>query len=343
VSASSSKKAVVANGGGGSGSGSGGGSGGSGSGSGGGGAFSGWFFGAKIDRWLNDPQPILRLEILRICAPLAILGFMSSRVAHADEWLGNAGFRVPELGVSDYRQPLYLPGLPTPLAWLVAITLVMSGLAVALGYRPRKAAIVFAITAAFVALSDRLAAFSVSKLAPMVGITLALSPCGRRLSVDTWLERRKSKRARRQPLPTHVTSGAVRFIQVLLPVIYSASGIAKCRGDWLSHNFVLWTHLHDTYQTAFTVALANILPASAWTFLQYLTLFFEVLAPLWFSIKKTRTFGMILGVGMHMMIGLMFGPVRYFAMLMSTMLIASYAPANVLDRVSSKLAERVKL
>lgn len=309
----------------------------------GGGAFAGWFFGAKIDRWLNDPQPILRIEIVRVCAPLAILGFMSSRVAHADEWLGNAGFRVPDLGVADYRQPLYLPALPGPLPWLVAATLVGSGLLVALGYRPRRAAVVFAITAAFVALSDRLAAFSVSKLAPMVGITLALSPCGRRFSIDTWLERRKSKRARREPLPTHVASGAVRFIQVLLPVIYSASGIAKVRGDWLSHKFVLWTHLHDTYQTAFTVALANLLPGPAWTFLQYLTLFFEVLAPLWFAIPKTRTFGMILGVGMHTMIALMFGPVRYFAMLMASLLLASYAPANILERIARVGADRLRI
>jgi len=306
-------------------------------------AFAGWSFGPKIDRWLREPQPIFRLEILRICAPLAILGFMSSRVAHADEWLGSAGFRVPDLGVSDYRQPLYLPGLPNWAAWAVGCTLVASGLALSAGYRPRKAAIVFAVTAVFVALSDRLAAFSVSKMAPMIGIVLALSPCGRRLSIDTWLERRRSKKARKTPLPTEVAAGSVRFIQVLLPVIYSASGIAKVRGDWISHKFVLWTHLHDTYQTWFTVFLANLLPSAAWTFLQGLTLFFEVFAPLWFGLKKTRTFGLVLGVGMHMMIGLMFGPVRYFAMLMSTMLIASFTPAEYLDRLGEKIAKKVKL
>src|SRR5690606_17286268 len=53
-----------------------------------GGAFSGWFFSARLNRWLAEPQHALRVEILRIGAPLAILGFMASRVAHADEWLG---------------------------------------------------------------------------------------------------------------------------------------------------------------------------------------------------------------------------------------------------------------
>lgn len=300
--------------------------------------FSGWFFGARLDRWLTEPQPILRLEIIRIGAPLAILGFMAARVEYADEWLGNAGFRVPDLGVADYRQPLYLPGLPTWAAWAVALTLVGSGLLVSLGFRARRAALVFAAAAAYVALSDRLAAFSVSKMAPMVGIALALSPCGRRLSIDAWLERRG-----KVALPSEVVSGTVRFFQVLMPIIYSASGIAKVRGDWLTHRLVLWTHIHDTYQTGFTVALANLLPAGVWTFLQGLTLFFEVLAPLWFFVPRLRTFGLILGVGMHTMIALMFGPVRYFAMLMSTLLIGSFTPERLLDRAETWIAARFRI
>jgi uncharacterized membrane protein YphA (DoxX/SURF4 family) len=297
-------------------------------------AFSGWFFSARLERWLSEPQAALRIEILRIGAPLAILGFMSSRVAHADEWLGDAGFRVPDLGVADYRQPLFIPPLPSWAAWSVAIALVASGLAIALGLRPRRAAVVFAITTAFVALSDRLAAFSVTKMAPMVALTIALSPCGRRLSIDAWLRARRGETLERLgSLP----SGSLRFVQVLLPVIYSASGIAKIRGDWLTHSHVLWTHLHDSYQTAFTVALANLLPSGAWTLLQGMTLAFEALAPLWFGFARTRTAGLVVGVGMHTMIGLMFGPVRYFAMLMSTLLITAYLPDRWLDRAATRL------
>lgn len=287
----------------------------------------------RLDRWISRPQPVLRIEILRIGAPLAILGFMSSRIAHADEWLGDAGFRVPDLGAADYRQPLYIPALPSWAAWSVALALVLSGLAVSAGIRPRRAALVFASAAAFVALSDRLAAFSVSKLAPVIGIALALSPCGERFGVDAWLRRRQ--RPKVEP-PTHVESGAVRFVQLLLPVIYSASGIAKMRGDWLSHAHVLWTHIHDSYQTEFTVLLANTLPAGAWTLLQGLTLGFEVLAPLWFGHPRTRTLGLVVGLGMHAMIGLMFGPVRYFAMLMATMLIAAYTPTRWLERAATR-------
>ena len=50
----------------------------------------------------TSPLPVLRIEIVRIVAPLAMLGFMSGRLAHADEWIGDAGFRVPDLG-GDWR------------------------------------------------------------------------------------------------------------------------------------------------------------------------------------------------------------------------------------------------
>jgi uncharacterized membrane protein YphA (DoxX/SURF4 family) len=292
--------------------------------------FAGWSFSVPLDRWLAKPQHALRIETLRIFAPLAILGFMASRVAHADEWIGDAGFRVPDLGHPDYRQPLYLPPIPSWAAWVLATLLVASGLSVALGFRPRRAAIVFAACTAFVAVSDRLAAFSVSKMAPMIGITIALSPCGRVLGIDAWL-RKKKKRARPAP------SGSIRFVQILLPVIYSGSGIAKMRGDWLQHSHVLWTHLHDSYQTAFTVTLANVLPASAWTVLQIVTLTFETGAPLWFGLSRTRLVGLAAGLGMHTMIGLMFGPVRWFAMLMMTLLVVAYLPDALYDRAWARL------
>lgn len=292
------------------------------------------FVGDRFFTWLSRPQHVLRLELVRIFAPLAILGFMSSRVAHADEWIGDAGFRVPEVGPNDWRQPMYLPPLSSTTAWVVAGVLVVSGLAMAAGLRTRIAATVFACAATYVALADRLAAFSVSKMAPMVAIAIAVSPAGARFGVDAWLAtRRDPDRVR----PREVRSGTVRFFQLLLPTIYCASGIAKARGDWLHHGFVLWTHLHDSYQTAFTVAFANLMPARGWTVLQAVVLTFEAGAPLWFGWRKTRMPALVVGVGMHTMIALMFGPVRWFAMLMATLLLASYLPDSVLDRLLARI------
>lgn len=292
------------------------------------------FVGDRFFAWLARPQPILRLELVRVLAPLAILGFMSSRIAHADEWIGDAGFHVPEVGPNDWRQPMYLPALPSSVAWAIAAVLVVSALATSAGFRTRIAASVFACAAAYVALADRLAAFSVSKMAPMVALALAVSPAGARFGVDAALAHRRKKK---RPLPEEVRSGTVRFFQLLLPTIYCASGIAKARGDWLHHSFVLWTHLHDSYQTAFTVAFANLMPTAGWTVLQYVVLTFEAGAPLWFGMKRTRTAALVVGVGMHTMIGLMFGPVRWFAMLMASLLLGAYLPERALDRMMDRL------
>jgi hypothetical protein len=290
----------------------------------------------RFVEWLEEPQPVLRLAIVRILAPLAILGFMSTRLAHADEWIGDAGFRVPDLG-DDWRQPLFVPALPSSLAWTIAAVMVASGLACAAGWKTRPSAIIFAATLAFVALSDRLAAFTVSKLSPVVMLAVGLGPSGCRLGFDAWTQSRKGGER-----PDRLqTAGSIRFLQLLPITIYSASGIAKARGDWLTMPIVLWTHLHDTYQTGFSFALASVLPGWAWTVFQGLVLAFEVFAPLWFALPQTRGLAFIFALGMHAMIGLMFGPVLWFALLMMTLLVAGHAPERFIAWVET-LAERIE-
>jgi hypothetical protein len=289
---------------------------------------------SRLTSWLDEPVPVLRLEVVRILAPLAVLGFMSGRLAHADEWIGDAGFRVPDLG-GDWRQPLFVPALPAEAAWMLVGVMVASGLACSAGLRTRWSGLVFAATLAFVAVSDRLAAFTVSKLSPVVMLAVALGPAGTRLGVDAW---RKQRAGGERP-PQLAVAGSVHLLQLLLVTIYSASGIAKIRGDWLKVPLVLWTQLHDTYQTRFAFALASVLPGWAWTVFQGLVLAFEVFAPLWFALPRTRTVAMVFGLGMHAMIGLMFGPVVWFALLMMTLLFGSYMP----DAVLGKLEEVVTL
>jgi hypothetical protein len=293
--------------------------------------------GTRIADWLDEPVPLLRLEMVRIAAPLAVLGFMSSRLAHADEWIGEAGFRVPDLG-GDWRQPLFIPALPDWLAWTLAGVMVASGLACAAGYKARPSAAIFAATLAFVALSDRLAAFTVSKLSPVVMLAVALGPAGSILGVDAWRRDRGNSAGSLERPPAMQSIGSVRFLQLLPVVIYSASGIAKARGDWLHHPLVLWSHLHDSYQTPFAFALASLLPGWLWTVFQALVLAFETGAPLWFGWSRTRPYALVFGLGMHAMIGLMFGPVVWFALLMMTVLAAGHTPERFVVNWSRRFA-----
>ncbi|HTA21382.1 MAG TPA: HTTM domain-containing protein [Polyangia bacterium] len=276
----------------------------------------------RLRAWLDAPQPVERLALLRILLPLAILGFLSSRLVHADAWLTASGFRLPDLG-GDWRQPLYVPALPAWLAWTIAAAITASGLSLAIGLATRPAAVVFALLVAFVTLADRLEAFTVSKLAPVLTLALAFAPSGARYGVDAW--------RRRGPVVTRVAGGPIRFFQIFLVTMYSASGIAKARGDWLTKQ-VLWTHLHDEYQTRVAWLVMRALPGWTWWFQQGLVLTFEVGAPLWFALRWTRRPALIVGLGMHAMIGLMFGPVVWFAMLMASILIACYLPERLLLR-----------
>jgi hypothetical protein len=59
-------------------------------------------------------------------------------------------------------------------------------------------------------------------------------------------------------------------------------------------------------------------------------------APLWFAMRWTRMPALVVGLGMHTMIGLMFGPVIWFALLMGGILVACFAPASYLERLRAR-------
>ena len=207
------------------------------------------------------------------------------------------------------------------VAWMA---LGMACLAAGLFTRP--AAALFTILLVYLALADRLEAFTVSKLGPMLSLALFLSPSGARYGLDAWRKRRRYPDA---PVPTHVSGRTIRFLQMFLAVMYSGAGIAKLRGGWLTAD-VLWSHLHDDYQTGFAWLLIRTFPGWAWQAFQDLTLAFEVGAPLWFALRWTRLPALFVGLAMHAAIGLMFGPVLWFALLMAALLFACYADGTFL-------------
>jgi hypothetical protein len=290
---------------------------------------------SRVREWIDAPMPVLRLELIRAFCPVFILGFMSWRLIHADEWIGDGGFRIPHLP-GNPMQPLYIPPLPSSIAWVVVTTMVLSGLALSIGWRSRASALVFAATLAFVALSDPLAAFTVSRIGPVIAISIACGPAGRRFGLDAWRRGRRGE----PEAPSVAPLAPIRFLQLMLVTFYSASGVAKAGGDWLLTPFVLWTHLHDTYQTAFSYFVAKVTPPAVWTPLQYAVLCFEIFAPLWFAWSRTRLLALMFGLGMHTMIGLMFGPVIWFALLMMALLAGCFAPASWLRKMESVVAAR---
>jgi hypothetical protein len=282
--------------------------------------------------WLA-PVPIVRLETLRILLPLAILAFMSIRAAHLGDWIGDTGFSLPDTGDAR-RQPIALAPLPLTAAFVVAVAMFVSGLCVAAGVRARVSAGVFSAILFYAALADRLSTFSVTKIGAVLMLALALSPCGARYGVDAWRRRRAEPSA---PLPTHVSALQVRFFQALLLCVYFGAGICKYHGEWLERSDVLWTHIHDSYQTWFAYWLGNNLPPRSWAVLQWVTLIFEIGAPIWFVVRATRGAAIVVALGMHAFIGLMFGPVIWFSVLMMSLVIGCWLPERQLERLVGRL------
>lgn len=64
---------------------------------------------------------------------------------------------------------------------------------------------------------------------------------------------------------------------------------------------------------------------------------FETAAPLWFVWKKARVPAVLWAVSMHAMIGLMFGPVRWFGLLMISLVVGAYLPERLLERLAGRL------
>ncbi len=174
----------------------------------------------------------VRLEVIRILASLAIVGFMASRIVNAEDWLSTDSFLACPLqsGERLAAAGVVRGAVGHGMAWTVAIALGVSGLAVAAGAYTRIASAVFTVLLFYVALADRLSAFTVSKIGPVIVLALFLTPSGSRWSVDAWLRRR------REPgyaPPELVSGGCVRFFQFMLPVFYCSSGVRKALGDWM--------------------------------------------------------------------------------------------------------------
>lgn len=290
-----------------------------------------------VMHWFDDlfqalvaPQPLVRLETIRIFAALAIVGFaLTHGVMYPDDWLSDAGFRPPQFE-HDWRRPFDTAPLSSFWAHAVAIGILVCGLATAAGAFTRFSAGILAVLLFYVAIADRSTTFTVSKISPFIALALCFSPAGARWSVDAWL---RKKRDPGHVAPELVSWGNVRYFQFFLPVFYASSGWIKAHGDWLDYPYVLWTHLHDSYQTPVSWFLANHMPTVGWTILQGVTLLFEVFAPLWLALKWTRPYATAWALGMHFMIGVMFGPVIWFSLLMMSLLAGSYLPTRWLRKV----------
>jgi hypothetical protein len=109
----------------------------------------------------------------------------------------------------------------------------------------------------------------------------------------------------------------LRVLQASLILIYLAAGLAKLDGDWISNPDVLWSQVQGLYRTELAAWLLKLLPGTAWSFMQHLSLAFELLAPLLFTVGRLRVFTVLFGLTFHLMIALLMRDLIYFSLQMA--------------------------
>lgn len=250
-------------------------------------------------------------------------------VVHLQPFLANA------LRGKIYRDRFYepylswYPELPRPLylglLWLIAA----AGLALALGlYAQLSAQLTFAGVAYNLFLSTTHVHNNRAYLVIVLG-ALAVGPCGRELSVDAWLRRRRGLPA----LPTDAPAWPLWLLRFEASVVYLASGVSKLVDpDWFG-GAVTWGRvmagraqlagLPSWLQSALVDREVHTWAAKAIVLTE---LFIGV--GLWF--RPTRYPAVAVAVIFHIAIGLT-AAVQVFSYLAIAVLIIWLAPGRVLQ------------
>lgn len=128
---------------------------------------------------------------------------------------------------------------------------------------------------------------------------LLFAPCGRALSVDSWLRRRRGFDVG----PVYTVAWPLRLIQIQLCVIYFTTGLVKLKGTgWFEGTWWEGTSIHYTlnYLVMSRYSYATV-PVPFWLtkFMTYVVVWWEVLFPLLVIYRPTRMPALLFGILFH--------------------------------------------
>jgi len=248
--------------------------------------------------WVGPIDPI-RLETFRVALGLSLLVYLAAWWRHAEEWLTPMGFH---LSARAFTLAPLAPLLPVwALPWLGTV-LFGSVAALIVGWNTRWAVGIALSGVTYVTLVDPLAAFTLNKLFIVSLAVLALVPMGSYWSLD--------RRA-----PRLQSAWPLRVLQATIILQFFTAGWCKvAHGDWLRDPYVLWTQVQGVYRTPFAEWLLTVLPLGVWSWMQYASLTFELLAPLLFMVKRLRPIGFTWGFGFLLMITLTMHMLVFFTL-----------------------------
>lgn len=256
--------------------------------------------GRRMLEWAMGPCSALRLVVFRRLLALTLLVYTLAWVDDAEEWLSEEGFHVSPAASDGLQVPL--PLLPVDLVPVFAFVYVASLSLIVLDWWPRVGTWLAFFGLAYATFADRLAAFSMNKIALVAWAVLIATP---------WMATKRGENT--DDVPQIASAWPLRILQATLILQYFGAGLCKLRGAWLEHDDVLFLQVQSIYMTDLAAWAVRELPMPIWAAMQHGALAFELLAPLLFCVVRLRPIAFAWGLAMHLAIGLLMYQVGYFS------------------------------
>ena len=248
--------------------------------------------------WLGPVDPI-RLDSFRVALGLSMLMYMTAWWRYAEEWLTSAGFHV---STKAFISAPVFPLLPQASLPLFGTLLFGSLILWILGIKTRAASFIVLGCMVYVSFADHLASYTLNKLFIVALSVLVCVPQG-----SYWSLEHKE--------PSRQSVWPVRILQATLLILYFFCGWGKIfYGNWVEYPGVLWSQVQGPYRTDLAAWMLRTFPAGIWSWMQYATLTFELLAPFLFISRRFRVVGLWWGWGFQMMVALTMHQLIYFSL-----------------------------
>lgn len=206
--------------------------------------------------------------------------------------------------------------LPGPWMHLLLLALAALGICIAMGYRQRAAAALFALGFAYTELIDAALYLNHYWLVTLLAVLLILLPADRCWSLDA--------RSGRTPIASHVPAGVIWLLRAQIGAVYVFAGIAKLNPEWMLHAQPLSLWLPDRSHLPLVGSfLAQ--PAAAYL-ASWGGAFFDCTIVGWLLWHRTRPMAYCAVAGFHLATGILF-QIGIFPWLMTASALLFFDPA----------------
>ncbi len=291
--------------------------------------------GQRLLNFWFGPVDLIRIDTFRLLKGLSMLCYFGSWWRQgAVEWLSTESFHI---SAKANWTALSFPPLPVGLLPFFGIFFFGSLALWTLGIATRVTSWLSLLAVTYVTYTDILSAYTINKFYIVTLAVMALYPHG-----DYWTPQKR--------VPSPRSAWALRILQLTLIVHYFITGYSKAfTGDWLQNPSTLWSQIQGLYMTDAAAWMLRHFPIGVFSWMQYMTLTFELSAPLLFMVKRLRPIGMgwglifqgLVALTMHQLIFFSLEIICFYVLFLEdrTLHKTRLALKNLLNQLKSNLLE----